>query len=143
MKNKSKFVRKIKDIIMPEYIKPVPVLVVEVGEKRFYATFEHNSSAEALIEKFDPCPITLEMHDYGHFEKVASLPWELPRNDMHFKAVPGDIVLYGNNQITIYYDENTWDFTRIAKIGNVTKDKLLSALGEGDVSIKLYLEWSE
>ena len=53
------------------------------------------------------------------------------------------MILYQGNQITIYYDENTWEFTRLAKIENVTKEELLDVFGEGDVTVKLWVEWSE
>ena len=82
----------------------------------------------------------LDLHDYGHFEKVGSLPWTLPRNDETITTVPGDVILYQGNQITIYYDENTWDFTRLAKIENITKEELLSVFGEGNVSVKLWVK---
>jgi len=29
---------------------------------------------------------------------------------------PGDVILYQGNQITIYYDTNTWSFTRLGKV---------------------------
>lgn len=134
------------DIVKDEVIEPVRntcVLVIEVGEKIFYANLEDNSSAKALIEKLNSGPITVDMHDYGSFEKVGSLPWELPRNDENITTVPGDIILYQGNQITIYYDKNSWSFTRLAKIENTTKEELLAALGDGNVSVKFYLEWSE
>lgn len=126
-----------------EAIKPVPVLVIDVNGKLFYANLEDNSSAQALVEKLNPGPITVDMHDYGNFEKVGPLPWKLPRNDERITTVPGDIILYQGDQITIYYDENTWSFTRLARIGNATRAELLSALGSGDVSVTFYLEWSE
>ncbi len=53
------------------------------------------------------------------------------------------MILYQGNQITIYYDQNTWDFTRLAKIEEVTREELLSAFGEGDVKVELWIEWSE
>lgn len=126
-----------------EPIRNTCVLVIEAGEKRFYANLEDNSSAKALIEKLNSGPITVDMHDYGNFEKVGSLPWELPRNDENITTVPGDIILYQGDQITIYYDRNSWSFTRLAKIGNASKEELLAALGDGDVSVTMYLEWSE
>ncbi|WP_207718988.1 cyclophilin-like fold protein [Oribacterium sp. oral taxon 102] len=39
----------------------------------------------------------------------------MPRNDEQIITVPGDIILYQGNQITIYYDENTWNFTRLVQ----------------------------
>lgn len=122
---------------------PVPTLVIEVNGHIFYAEPEDNSSADALIDKLSPGEIELELHDYGGFEKVGPLPWDLPRNDESVSTVPGDVILYQGNQITIYYDENTWDFTRLAKIEGVTKEELLDVFGEGDVSVKLWAEWSE
>ena len=126
-----------------EAIKPTPTLAIKANGKVFYANLEDNSSAKAFIEKLSPQEITLDLHDYGSFEKVGNLPWELPRNDEQITTEPGDIILYQGNQFSIYYDENTWSFTRIAKIGDTSKEELLSALGEGDVSVTLNLEWSE
>ena len=83
------------------------------------------------------------MSDYGSFEKVGDLPQELPRNDESITTVPGDIILYQGNKITIYYDENTWEFTRLAKIYDVTREELLDVLGDGDVTVSFWLEWSE
>ena len=80
---------------------------------------------------------------YGSFEKVGSLPWTLPRNDEQITTSPGDIILYKGNQITIYYDTNSWSFTRLAKIGITSKEELLDVLGEGNVTVLLYAEWGE
>ena len=124
-------------------VSATPVLVIKANGKVFYANLEDNSSSKAFIEKLSPQELTLELHDYGNFEKVGDLPWELPRNDEQITTEPGDVILYQGNQLTIYYDENTWDFTRIAKIGNTTREELLSAFGEGDVSVTMNLEWSE
>ena len=126
-----------------EIIRHSCVLVIEVNGKIFYANFEDNSSAEALKEKLNSGSITVDMHDYGGFEKVGSLPWNLPRNDTQITTEPGDVILYQGNQITVYYDKNSWNFTRLARIGNTSKDELLAALGEGDVSVKFSLEWGE
>ncbi len=83
------------------------------------------------------------MHDYGGFEKVGPLPWTLPRNDMQITTEPGDVILYDGNQITVYYGQNTWDLTRLARIGNVKKEELLDAFGDGEVTVSFWLEWSE
>ena len=131
----------VKDDIEP--IRQTCVLVIEANGKIFYANFEKNSSAEALKEKLDSGAITVDMQDYGNFEKVGTLPWDLPRNDTQITTEPGDVILNQGNRITIYYDTNSWNFTRLARIGNATKDELLAALGNGDVSVKFSLEWGE
>lgn len=126
-----------------EAIRPRATLVIEANGRTFYADLEDNPSAEAFKEKLNSGPLTLELHDYGSFEKVGPLPWTLPRSDVSITTVPGDVILYLGNQLTIYYDTNSWTFTRLARIRNVTKDRLLEAFGSGSVSVTLWLEWSE
>ena len=121
----------------------IPVLVITAEDKTFYADLEDNSSAEALIERLSSGEVVIDLHDYGSFEKVGSLPWTLPRNDEQITTSPGDIILYKGNQITIYYDTNSWSFTRLAKIGITSKEELLDVLGEGNVTVLLYAEWGE
>ena len=83
------------------------------------------------------------MHDYGNFEKVGDLPWELPTNDEEITTKPGDIILYQGNKITIYYDENQWNFTKIGKISYVDEEELREVLGDGDVTAEFSVEWTE
>ena len=40
----------------------------------------------------------------------------------------------------IYYDTNSWDFTRIGKVEGVTGEELLEAFGDGDVTVTFSLE---
>lgn len=120
-----------------------PILGIQANDRLFYASFEDNSSAKALIEKLSAAELELQLHDYGDFEKVGSLPWELPRNDVSITTEPGDVILYQGDQITIYYGENTWSFTKLAHINGVTREELLDALGDGDVTVCLWVEWSE
>ena len=83
----------------------------------------------------------MDMHDYGSFEKVGALPWTIERNDKNISTEPGDVILYQGNQITIYYDENSWSFTRLAKIRETSKKELLEVLGDGSVTVRFSLEY--
>ena len=109
------------------------LLKIEVNGNTFYADFEDNSSAEALKEKLQAESVTLEMEDYGGFEKVGDLPFFLPTNDENITTSAGDVILYQGNKLTIYYDTNTWSFTKVAKIRDADSS-LKSKLGEGTVS---------
>ncbi len=42
--------------------------------------------------------------------------------------------------LVIYYDTNSWNFTRIGKIEDVTQEELLEALGTGDVTVTFSLD---
>ena len=112
-------------------------LKISVNGTELIATLEDNSSAQALTELLKQGNITVDMSDYGNFEKVGDLPQSLPKNDETITTVPGDIILYQGNKITIYYDENTWNFTKLGHIDNITQEELKALLGGGDVTVTL------
>ncbi len=131
-------------IVLDAEVRPLPELVIEANGTRFYADFEDNPSAEAFCEWLSrEGPITVEMHDYGDFEKVGDLPQEFPRSDASITTKPGDVILYQGKQITIYYDENTWNFTKLARIEGKTREALLEVFGEGDLAVTFWVEWGE
>ncbi len=114
-------------------------LKIEVGNNEFIATLVNNSSTQALKELLKEKPLTIKLSDYGDFEKVGSLGTTLPRNDENITTSAGDLILYQGNQFSIYYRTNTWSFTRLGKIENVTEQDLLKVLGEGDVTVTISL----
>ena len=104
------------------------------GSHKLTATLADNSSATAFFELLQKEAVTIKMRDYGNFEKVGSLGTSLPRNDTQITTSAGDIILYQGNQITIYYDKNSWSFTRLGKINDITQAQLKKILGKGDVT---------
>ena len=114
-------------------------LTVE-GGKSFTATLEDNSSTQALKEQLVKGDIIVEMEDYASMEKVGSLGIRLPRNDRQTTTGPGDLILYQGHNFVIYYDTNSWSFTRLGKIDNATQAELKAALGKGDVRVTLSLD---
>ena len=114
-------------------------LYIKINNKTLSAVLEDNSSVDALLEKLKQGDIIIEMSDYANFEKVGALGFSLPRNDESITTTPGDIILYQGNQITIYYDTNTWNFTKLGKIEDVTQKELKEILGNGDVTVTFSL----
>ena len=122
---------------------PIAFLTVVAGDRAFTVDLEDNTSARAFFEKLRSDPLTVEMHDYGNFEKVGELPWELPKNDGEITTEPGDLILYQGNQITIYYAENTWQFTRLGRL-RATEEEILETFGGKDnITAEFFLEWTE
>lgn len=111
---------------------------ITVGTSELYASLEDNPSAEEFRELLEEGPLTVEMRDYGGFEKVGVLGKTLTRSDTQITTEPGDVILYQGNQITIYYGVNQWNFTRLAKINDVSD--LKEKLGEGTVEVTFSLE---
>lgn len=116
------------------------VMKITANGISFSAEFAENSSAEAFRELLEQGPVTVEMQDYGSFEKVGPLGTSLPTNDEPITTEPGDVILYQGSSITVYYDTNHWSFTRLGKIPNVTKEELLEAFGSGSVTMTFTLE---
>ncbi len=112
---------------------------VIIGDTTLEATLVDNSSSKALVELLNDGPITIDMMDYGNMEKVGGLGSTLPTNDERITAQPCDIILYQANAIVIYYEPNTWSFTKLGTINGVTKSELKDILGDGNVTVTLSL----
>lgn len=110
-----------------------------IGDTVWTATMAENSSVAALNQLLATGPVTVEMRDFQSMEKVGSLPSSLPRNDEQITTEPGDLILFQGNQFVIYYGPNSWNFTRLGRINDVTADELKAVLGPGDVSVVLSL----
>ncbi|MBO6159126.1 MAG: aldo/keto reductase [Firmicutes bacterium] len=105
------------------------MIYAHLGEKTLTIKPENNSSAQAFIELLRSQDITVDMHEYGGFEVVGPLGTSLPTNNETITTEPGDVILYQGNQITIYYDTNTWSFTRLGKVQGLSADQLREVLG--------------
>lgn len=116
------------------------IMKITVGDTVLTVTLADNSSTEALKELLKEGPLTIDMSDYGNMEKVGPIGTSLPTNDEHISTEAGDVILYQGNSLVIYYDTNTWNFTRLGKIENVTGAELLEVLGNGSVTVTLSLE---
>lgn len=117
----------------------VRTMYIHANGNTLEAVLEDNDSTAALVEILKERDVIVDMSDYGGFEKVGSLGFSLPRNDTQIRTEPGDIILYNGNQLTIHYGNNSWSYTKLAKIENITGAKLKDALGTGDISVTLSL----
>ena len=104
------------------------------GSHKLTATLVDNSSATAFYNLLKKAPVIIKMSDYSNFEKYGPIGTSLPRNDTQITTTAGDIILYQGNQIAVYYDTNSWNFTRLGKVDGVTQAELKRILGKGDVT---------
>ncbi len=112
------------------------IMKVYCGNKSLDIELADNPSAKAFAEKLSSGDITVKMSDYGNFEKTGKLGFDLPRSDENITTYAGDVILYLGNTIVIYYDTNSWNFTRIGKIPNMTRQQILDFFGGyGDVEV--------
>lgn len=94
-------------------------------------------AARELVGKLQDGPVTVSLHAYGGFEHVGPLPWSLPHNDEQVTTIPGDVMLYQGDQITIFHGSNSWAYTPLGHIEGATADSLLAAFGDGDADVTL------
>lgn len=110
---------------------------VQIGTNAFTATLEDNAAVDALVEWMESGPLVIQMRDYAGFEKVGPLGQSLPAGDSQTTTQAGDIVLYQGDQIVIFYGSNSWSYTRLGKIEDLTG--WAQALGNGSVSVTFSL----
>ena len=113
---------------------------LKIGDRTLLVRLADNSSAKAFYALLEAGDLTLDMEDYGGFEKGADLPESLPRNDERINTDAGDLILYQGNRFVIYYDTNAWSLTRLGKIEDISKQELQALLGKGNVTVTLSLE---
>ena len=113
-------------------------MLLEVNGYTFEVELENNTSAKALREDVSKEKRTLSLDDYGNFEKVGDLGITLPRNDETITTKEGDLILYLGNKLCLYYNQNTWDFTKLGHIKDTTH--LKEVLGKGSVQVTLLME---
>ena len=111
---------------------------VQVGGSTFTATLEENEAVNELVKMMEQGPVTIQMRDYSGFEKVGSLGTSLPASNRQTTTRAGDIVLYQGNQIVIFYGSNSWSYTRLGHIDDLTGWE--EALGSGEVTVTFSLE---
>ena len=106
------------------------------------ATMVENSSTQALVEALTKANIVYEAHDYGNFEKVGALGQSFPQNNEQITTTAGDLILYTGNNLCIYYGTNSWSFTRIGKLDDMSQAEIKKWVnaGEGNVQVTLSLQ---
>lgn len=113
----------------------VEKLLIQIGDYHFTATLEENEAVSELVAMMKYSPITINMSDYAGFEKVGSLGTSLTTSNSRITTDPGDIVLYNSNQIVMFYGSNTWSYTKLAHVDDLTNWE--TALGSGAITAVL------
>ncbi len=105
---------------------------VQIGNAVFTATLEDNAAVREFVAMMKEAPVTINMSDYSGFEKVGSLGRSLTASNSQMMTEAGDIVLYNGNQIVMFYGSNSWSYTKLGHIEDLTGWE--EALGSGDIT---------
>lgn len=104
------------------------------------ATLVENEATTELIALLETGPISLSMTENGGFEKVGNLPQSLPTSDVRQTAQSGDIMLYIGNVMCIFYGSNTWAYTKLGTMDNMTSGEIKEFLSGNPVTVTLSLD---
>ena len=115
-------------------------MYITIGGVTQSVTLVDNAATRELIAALHVAPITITLSD-NKFEVWGSLGRTLPTHDEPTDAAPGDMVLYGGSNICLFYDSNSWSYTRLGKIDNLSGGELRTFLkaGEADITATLSL----
>lgn len=106
-----------------------------VNNEQLIVNLDDNSSSQALVNSLQNGPQVVSMEDYASMEKVGNYQ-KLPTNDKRITAKPGDLILYMGSALVLYYESNSWNFTKLGSVENKTQQELKTILGSGSVNIK-------
>ena len=117
-------------------------MYITIGDETHSITMEDNVGTRALVAALQTDNITYPAHDYRNFEKVGYVGQSFPTADHQTTTSAGDLVLYNGDNICIFYGSNSWSYTRIGKLDNLSADQVRRFVktGEGEVSITLSLQ---
>ncbi|MDY5051655.1 MAG: cyclophilin-like fold protein [Candidatus Mucispirillum faecigallinarum] len=108
-------------------------ITLDINGKIFNAVFYNNETAQKFAEML---PVTMNMTELNGNEKYYYLNTTLPVNSERVDTIKkGDIMLYGNNCIVIFYESfnTSYSYTKIGYIEN--PDNIKDALGSGSVNV--------
>ena len=118
----------------------IDMIKIKVNSNILEVKLEDNEATKSLVERLKNGDISVNANEYGGFEKVGSLGFNLPRNDKSITTSAGDIVLYQGNQISLFYNSNSWSYTKLGRVQNVSGAELKNILGSGDVTLILSID---
>lgn len=95
------------------------IVNIKVKNDILKLSLSNNSSADALVKLLEKGKITINMQDYGNFEKVGNLPKTLPTNDEQINTSAGDVILYQGNKITNLSRVSSHDFNHGMKLAHL------------------------
>ena len=116
-------------------------LYLTIGGVTKTATLVDNSATQELVTKLQSSPIIVRLNSSGGFEIWGALGFSLPTSNEQINAQPGDIVLYNGSNICMFYGTNSWSYTRLGKIDELSESELRTFLkaGESNISVTLSL----
>lgn len=115
-------------------------IILSVDNKTLDVKWEDKESILALKDYLRKEIITMTANLYEGFEQGSELPMQLPTIDEQLIAFSGDIMLYSGNRLVLLFKENTWEYTRLGHIENLSPSQISDLLNKENITVQLSLE---
>ena len=108
---------------------------------QIYITIGGQTQSVTLVDNDATHELVAVTLNDNNFEIWGPLGRSLTTNNEQMTAQPGDIVLYNGSNICIFYSSNSWSYTRLGKIDNLSESELRTFLkaGQSNISVTLSL----
>ena len=107
-----------------------------INDTEVPVVWENNAAVEALAAEAETGDIVVKMSMYGGNEQFGPLGKSYPASNRQVTTSNGDIVLFNNDQIVVFYGSNTWSYTRLGKMA-LPEDEVTELLSNGDITLRL------
>lgn len=115
---------------------PEDVFYISAAGRQLAVKLENTAAAKELKALLDAGDLTVPMTK-NSFEQYGSLGRTLTANDTSITAQPGDVLLYNANTICLFYAPNSYQYTRLGKIQNLSDQELRDLLSGDNLTITL------
>lgn len=126
----------------PNYETMAQKIYITIDGRTERVSLAGNSATQALVAKLQQAPVTVTLTSSGGFEIWGALGFSLPTSNEQMNARSGDVVLYSGSNICIFYGANSWSYTRLGKIDNLSESELRTFLKAGESNIGVTLSLS-
>ena len=114
-------------------------LILTIDGKKVDVVWEDNPSVDA-IKVLAKDTMTVNMERYGGFEQTGSMPRSVVKDDSWLETGPGDIMLYRGVQISIFFDDSAYNYTRLGKISGMSDSEITAMFDRPNVTAVFTLE---
>lgn len=120
-----------------EPMKQETTLTLSVNGTPLDVSWEQNATVDELRAYAQNETIRVETERFGGFEQVGALPQAFTSSDVQLTTAPGDLVLYSDDQIVLFFGSNTWSYTRLGHIEGLSEQELADLLGGETAVVEL------
>ena len=99
--------------------------------------WEDNESVRQILSIASTSDLIVNAHRYGGFEQVGEIGQNIVSENVQMTTEPGDIVLYNDSNIVLFYGNNSWSYTKLGKIVGKTDEELKNLLNKNSVVLKI------